>query len=292
MAYYNNGKWNGPRELTMSTVKKNASYSFLEKLNALPILETLEEIDISKIHSSYTQCSLRKAPSEGRIVVNLLGTPGSGKKAQAKFLHSNYGWNHFSTKDLFRNEIANATDLGDQILFHYQKTGDYSYVPDEITLGIMAKKFILENCKKGFILDGFPKTKLQSKALCTIFLRSNDLHIPILLKFNEEPTDSYLTFRFVCKNCRLQFKKNDPLKEFRRCLHCNDSLKSCDDYATKEEIGRKSELFYENIQDVVEVLSKRDPIYVLHLDNSKNPKKILVVINILIQKELQKHFSR
>lgn len=92
----------------------------------------------------------------------LFGPPGSGKGTQAEKLEDKYHLHHISTGDLFRNEISNQTELGIQAKKFMDKG---NLVPDEITINMLKKKLECLNDGSGFLLDGFPRTEDQAKAL-------------------------------------------------------------------------------------------------------------------------------
>ena len=97
-----------------------------------------------------------------KLKIILLGAPGSGKGTQAGLLYEKLGIPHISTGEIFRNHIKNNTRLG-------QKAGEYmkagQLVPDELTCEMLFERLEEEDCKNGFILDGFPRTINQAEAL-------------------------------------------------------------------------------------------------------------------------------
>ena len=92
----------------------------------------------------------------------LFGPPGAGKGTQADILASRHGWPKLSTGDMLRAAIAAGTELGKQVKTIVDR-GDL--VPDEIVVGIIAERVGREDCKNGFVLDGFPRTIPQAEAL-------------------------------------------------------------------------------------------------------------------------------
>lgn len=92
----------------------------------------------------------------------LLGAPGAGKGSQATKISTEYGIPHISTGDVFRANIAQGTDLG---LYAKSFIEKGELVPDEVVVDIVADRLKREDCKKGFLLDGFPRTIAQAEAL-------------------------------------------------------------------------------------------------------------------------------
>ncbi|OIJ15470.1 adenylate kinase [Anaerobacillus arseniciselenatis] len=92
----------------------------------------------------------------------LMGLPGTGKGTQAEKIVDNYHVPHISTGDMFRAAIKGGTDLGLKAKA-FMDAGNL--VPDEVTIGIVRERLSEEDCKKGFLLDGFPRTVAQAEAL-------------------------------------------------------------------------------------------------------------------------------
>ncbi|HSD89069.1 MAG TPA: adenylate kinase [Kofleriaceae bacterium] len=92
----------------------------------------------------------------------LVGPPGAGKGTQAARLVDSFRIPHISSGDMFRAEVKQGTELGKQ-LDHHMKLG--GLVPDEVTIPIVLKRITAPDCAKGFMLDGFPRTRPQAEAL-------------------------------------------------------------------------------------------------------------------------------
>ena len=121
----------------------------------------------------------------------LFGKPGAGKGTQAAFLKEKYGLHHISTGDLFRNNIQNKTPLG-KLAQSYMDKGDL--VPDQVTIDMLEQE-VDENPKaKGFIFDGFPRTKAQAQAL-DIFLTRKKM--PVNATIALEADDDILIERLL-----------------------------------------------------------------------------------------------
>ena len=92
----------------------------------------------------------------------MLGAPGAGKGTQAKMIAEKYGIPHVSTGDIFRANIKNGTQLGMEAK-KYMDQG--LLVPDELTVKILLDRVAQEDCKNGYVLDGFPRTIPQAEVL-------------------------------------------------------------------------------------------------------------------------------
>ena len=131
--------------------------------------------------------------------VILMGPPGAGKGTLAKQLMSNYNFEHISTGDMFREAIKAGTNLGN-LAKSYIDRGDL--VPDEVTIGIVRERLAKGDCKKGFLLDGFPRTIPQAEALKKL---TSELNCPIEVVINLDCDKNELIRRIsgrrVCRNC-------------------------------------------------------------------------------------------
>lgn len=106
----------------------------------------------------------------------LLGPPGAGKGTQAAMIVAEYKIPHLSTGDMLREAVANGTELGTKAK-GFMDAGDL--VTDELVIGIVKEKLAQDDCKAGFLLDGFPRTVEQAKALKQVFtdLEINDVKV-------------------------------------------------------------------------------------------------------------------
>jgi adenylate kinase len=100
----------------------------------------------------------------------ILGAPGAGKGTQAAFLAEKFKVPHISTGDIFRSNIKNKTDLGIKAKEYIDKG---MLVPDELTVDIVKDRLLMEDCKNGFLLDGFPRTIPQAEYLDNVLRDMN-----------------------------------------------------------------------------------------------------------------------
>jgi len=129
----------------------------------------------------------------------LFGAPGAGKGTQAVEIVSKYHLVHISTGEMFRNAIANKTEMG-VLANTYISKG--MLVPDEVTVGIVKDRLAQEDCKKGFILDGFPRTLHQAECLETILRELNTkLDYVIDIDVDRDSLLGRLTGRRMCRKC-------------------------------------------------------------------------------------------
>ena len=149
----------------------------------------------------------------------LMGPPGAGKGTQAANLVKRYGILHISTGDMFREAVKEGTPLGKEAK-SYMDAG--KLVPDEVTIGIVRERLSKPDCKKGFILDGFPRTVEQADALNEI-LADNGLKLTGVLNINVPAADliERAVGRRICKSCGHSFHvKFNPTKVEGVCDDC------------------------------------------------------------------------
>ena len=152
-----------------------------------------------------------------------LGPPGAGKGTMAFKAKEHYDIPHISTGDLFRAAIKNQTELGKQVKSILDK-GDL--VPDELTTAMVKERLDKDDTKKGFILDGFPRTIPQAEALKKI----TNIEKVINFTITEEEVVRRLSGRRVCRNCGESFHVEFiPPKKEGVCDKCSGELYTRDD---------------------------------------------------------------
>lgn len=161
-----------------------------------------------------------------RIV--LLGAPGAGKGTQAKILIEKYGMPQISTGDLLRAAVAAGTALGKEAKSYMDKG---ELVPDSVVLGMVGERLKQDDCKKGYILDGFPRNTAQAEALDKMLASLNmSLTAALSVDVPFEDLMKRLTGRRTCKACgqmyNIYFKA--PAKE-AVCDKCSGELFQRDD---------------------------------------------------------------
>ena len=124
----------------------------------------------------------------------LLGPVGSGKGTQAGLISARFGLPHISTGEIFRTNIKNNTELG-KIAKSYIDNGEL--VPEELTNKLVADRLSQDDCKNGFILDGYPRNLSQAKFLETI----SDIDTALMIDLSEEKIIARLSSRRMCSKC-------------------------------------------------------------------------------------------
>lgn len=153
----------------------------------------------------------------------LFGAPGAGKGTQAVELARRFNLIHISTGEIFREAIAEHSEMG-EIANSYISKGNL--VPDDITVKIVKERLAQEDCKNGFILDGFPRTLPQAECLDQICLELNiNIDHVIDIEVNEDELIRRLSGRRVCKSCGASYHIDfNPSKVENVCDKCNGEL--------------------------------------------------------------------
>lgn len=153
----------------------------------------------------------------------VFGAPGAGKGTQAKFLIQKYDIPQISTGDILRAAISDKTDMGMEAK---KFMDDGKLVPDSTIIGIIEDRLAQEDCKKGFILDGFPRTLPQAVALKKLMGGMNKgLDKVISLSVPDELIVGRITGRRVCADCGASFHvKFNPSKVEDVCDYCGGKL--------------------------------------------------------------------
>jgi len=212
--------------------------------------------------------------------VVLLGPPGAGKGTYASYFKKKYCIPHISTGDIFRAEVAKGTELGRKIKEYLDKG---LLVPDEIVIEVVRKRLSEPDCKIGFILDGFPRTLEQARALDEMTTIDAAIHLYVPM----EVAVDRLSNRVVCPKCgRVYNLKYMPPK--------NDMV--CDDDGTPlvrrsddrpEVIRKRYEVYYQTFKPIIEYYKNKGIL--IEFDNTiGSDKGIPMLEKILIEKGILK----
>ncbi len=229
--------------------------------------EWIDEIELFKILSReeipLERCVIKPKPilPYSRLIINLVGTTGSGKGMQGSLLTKEFDIPHISLGDLYRNECIKKTIIS-KITEQFKSYEDaVSESASTIAYGLLIRRISQEDCKKGFILEGFPRTVEQCKVFASTILNPNDRHIPIFLHIaKEDVIYDRLQRRFICKNCGLQVRNLEPNQE-TKCSICKTALTKRIDDIARATISQRLDFFGKHIPDVLSEIALRDPVY-------------------------------
>ena len=171
----------------------------------------------------------------------LLGAPGAGKGTQAAALAEALNMTYIASGDLFRNAIEQKTELGIQIK-SYVERGEL--VSDDVTIKLILQRLSAQDCERGAVLDGFPRTLAQAKSLDKALIeQSKAIDKVIYIKVSEEELLRRLSGRWICRHCQFPYHTlYSPSGVQGKCDKCGGEL-------------------YQRPDDTVEAVKKRLQVY-------------------------------
>ncbi len=185
----------------------------------------------------------------------MLGAPGAGKGTQAKMIADRYGVPHVSTGDIFRANIKDGTELGKEVK-RYMDQG--LLVPDELTVKILMDRVGREDCRNGYVLDGFPRTIPQAEVLDKALAEMGDaIDYAINVDVPDETIIGRMTGRRACVSCGATFHiVHIPPKQEGICDACGKELKLRDDDKL-ETVKKRLSVYHEQTQPLIEFYTEK-----------------------------------
>ena len=191
----------------------------------------------------------------------LMGPPGAGKGTQAKLISNTYSIPHISTGDIFRKQISQNTSLGIKAKEIIDKG---QLVPDDVTINLVEERIGLEDCKVGFLLDGFPRTVVQALALESYLQNErNQLDAVILVEIPRPEIMKRMTGRRVCLNCGASYHiQFNPTKVEGKCDVCgNEVIHRVDDQA--ETVKRRLRIYDEQTLPLIKYYKEKNLLHTI-----------------------------
>lgn len=180
----------------------------------------------------------------------MLGAPGAGKGTQAKMIADKYNIPHISTGDIFRANIKNGTELGKKAKEYMDKG---QLVPDELTLDLVMDRFQQDDCKNGYVLDGFPRTIPQAEAL-TAALEKNGEKVDFAIDVDvpDENIVRRMGGRRACVTCGATYHVvYNPTKVEGKCDKCEGELIVRDD-DKPETVLNRLDVYHKQTQPLID----------------------------------------
>lgn len=186
----------------------------------------------------------------------MLGAPGAGKGTQAIMIAEKYGIPHISTGDMFRANIKNNTPLGQEAK-KYMDEG--KLVPDELTVKILLDRVAKDDCSKGYVLDGFPRTIPQAEVLEDALKKLNDsIDYAINVDVPDENIVKRMGGRRACLKCGATYHiEHVPPKKEGICDNCGEALVLRDD-DKPETVQKRLNVYHEQTQPLIDFYAERN----------------------------------
>ncbi len=198
-------------------------------------------------------------------VLILLGAPGCGKGSQAMLLKEKLGVPHISTGDILRENIKQGTELGRQAK-SFMDAGNL--VPDSLIVNILLNRIAKEDCEKGYILDGFPRTLSQAKILEEQL--GDEVEILALhLDASTETVLKRILGRLICKSCQTPYHLTFSLPKTEGvCDKCNSPLYQRKDDSEKIALERLN-VYAKQTAPLLQFFKERNRLHTISCEQSK-----------------------
>ena len=186
----------------------------------------------------------------------LLGPPGAGKGTQAKSISNRYSIPHISTGDIFRKNISEETPLGIEAK---QYIDNGQLVPDEVTINMVKDRLTWEDCKNGYLLDGFPRTVAQAEALQEFLAgRNESLDTALCIEVPSDFILERMTGRRVCLSCGASYyvKFNPPAVD-GVCDLCGDNIIQRKD-DVEETVKERLDVYERQTQPLIDFYKEKN----------------------------------
>ncbi|MBP3825576.1 MAG: adenylate kinase [Butyrivibrio sp.] len=208
----------------------------------------------------------------------MLGAPGAGKGTQAKMIAEKFGIPHISTGDIFRANIKNGTELGKKAKEYMDKG---QLVPDELTVEILLDRVAADDCKNGYVLDGFPRTIPQADVLDKELTKLGDkVDFAINVDVPDENIVRRMSGRRACLKCGATYHiEHIPPKQEGICDKCGSELVQRDD-DKPETVQNRLSVYHEQTQPLIDYYNKKNILK--SVDGTKDMQEVFSdIVNIL-----------
>ncbi len=208
----------------------------------------------------------------------MLGAPGAGKGTQAKMIAEKYSIPHVSTGDIFRANIKNGTELGKEAKSYMDKG---ELVPDELTVRILLDRVAQDDCRNGYVLDGFPRTIPQAEVLDTELTKMGDkIDFAMNVEVPEENIVRRMSGRRACLKCGATYHivHIPPVKE-GVCDKCGSELVLRDD-DKEETVKNRLSVYHEQTQPLIDFYDKKGVLK--EVDGTVDSKDVFAAITAIL----------
>lgn len=203
-----------------------------------------------------------------KIIV--LGAPGAGKGTQAKKIAEKYQIPHISTGDIFRSNIKEGTELGMKAKAYMDQGG---LVPDELTIGMLMDRIQKDDCKNGYVLDGFPRTIPQAESLTNALNERNQkIDYAVNVDVPDENIVNRMSGRRACLSCGATYHiVYKPSKVEGICDVCGDKLVLRDD-DKPETVKKRLSVYHDQTQPLIDYYKEAGVL--ANVDGTQDMEKV------------------
>lgn len=200
----------------------------------------------------------------------LLGPPGAGKGTQAQVITQEMNLPHISTGELFRENFKNGTELG-KIAREFIDRGEL--VPDDITLAMVRQRLSAEDCSRGALMDGFPRTLAQAKAFDELLEQmGSKVHAVPYIHVAEEELVERLSGRLTCRaEGHVFHKRYNPPSHPEKCDFDDSALYQRDD-DRPETVKNRIKVFYQQTSPLIEYYRQQGKL--MEIDGMKSVEEV------------------
>ena len=208
----------------------------------------------------------------------MLGAPGAGKGTQAQMIAEKFNIPHISTGDIFRANIKNGTELGKKAKEFMDKG---LLVPDELTVQLLLDRVANDDCKNGYVLDGFPRTIPQADVLDAELTKLGDkVDFAVNVDVPDENIVRRMSGRRACLKCGATYHiEHIPPKTEGICDKCGSELVQRED-DKPETVQNRLSVYHEQTQPLIDYYDKKNILKTV--DGTKDMQEVFnEIVNIL-----------
>ena len=200
----------------------------------------------------------------------MLGAPGAGKGTQAKKIAEKYQIPHISTGDIFRSNIKEGPELGMKAKAYMDQGG---LVPDELTIGMLMDRIQKDDCKNGYVLDGFPRTIPQAESLTNALNERNQkIDYAVNVDVPDENIVNRMSGRRACLSCGATYHiVYKPSKVEGICDVCGDKLVLRDD-DKPETVKKRLSVYHDQTQPLIDYYKEAGVL--ANVDGTQDMEKV------------------
>jgi adenylate kinase len=213
----------------------------------------------------------------------MLGPPGAGKGTQARMIGESLKYPHISTGDMLREALKNDTEFGRRVK-KYMDSG--TLVPDELVGAIVTERLGREDCRRGFILDGYPRTIAQAEFLRSLFAKDGTSVLILGIEVEDSELIERLSSRWTCPVCGKMFNARlDSGKVGGRCDECGAMLVQRKD-DTADVIAERLQVYHKATKPLFQYYQEQDGY--IPINGEKSTEEVFGTITDIIKSRMKK----